>query len=61
MEDMLSQAEIDALLNGSSSEGNEENSANEELTSQEIDALGEIGNISMGTSATTLNSLLDKG
>lgn len=58
MEDMLSQAEIDALLNGSSSEGNEENSANEELTSQEIDALGEIGNISMGTSATTLNSLL---
>jgi len=27
MEDMLSQAEIDALLNGSSSEGNEENSA----------------------------------
>jgi len=58
MEDMLSQAEIDALLNGSSSEGNEESSTSEDLTSQEIDALGEIGNISMGTSATTLNSLL---
>ncbi len=59
MGDMLSQAEIDALLSGSSFNGSaavEDNS--ELLTSQEIDALGEIGNISMGTSATTLFTLL---
>lgn len=31
---------------------------NETLTKQEKDALGEIGNISIGTSATTLHSLL---
>ncbi|WP_265444724.1 flagellar motor switch phosphatase FliY [Acetivibrio straminisolvens] len=58
MEDMLSQAEIDALLNGGSSEVDKENNKGDDLTNQEIDALGEIGNISMGTSATTLNSLL---
>jgi flagellar motor switch protein FliN len=57
--DMLSQAEIDALLNGSASLDLDSSSANEEsLSSQEIDALGEIGNISMGTSATTLFTLL---
>lgn len=66
MGDMLSQAEIDALLNGGSSE--DEMTANEtadsaqsenmSLTPEEIDALGEIGNISMGTSATTLYALL---
>lgn len=59
MGDMLSQAEIDALLNGSSIGGGpprEEEPAG--LSSQEIDALGEIGNISMGTSATTLFTLL---
>lgn len=59
MGDMLSQAEIDALLNGTADSlmtdsGNDESS----LTPQEIDALGEIGNISMGTSATTLFTLL---
>lgn len=59
MGDMLSQAEIDALLNGTSfgSPAVAEKSS-EVLTSQEIDALGEIGNISMGTSATTLFTLL---
>lgn len=60
MGDMLSQAEIDALLNGSSITAapavQEEAPAG--LSSQEIDALGEIGNISMGTSATTLFTLL---
>jgi flagellar motor switch protein FliN/FliY len=58
MGDMLSQAEIDALLKRDDSD--EENYNNDEnlLTSQEVDALGEIGNISMGTSATTLYSLL---
>lgn len=31
---------------------------NIQITKEEIDALGEIGNISIGTSATTLYSLL---
>ncbi len=54
--DMLSQEEIDALLKGDvEDEGNEGNS---DLTSEEKDALGEIGNISMGTAATTLFTLL---
>ncbi len=59
MGDMLSQAEIDALLNGSSiSSTPSVQEAQAGLSSQEIDALGEIGNISMGTSATTLFTLL---
>lgn len=60
MGDMLSQAEIDALLNGSSVNDIENIGVDYggELTSQEIDALGEIGNISMGTAATTLFTLL---
>ena len=56
MGDMLSQAEIDALLNGTLSP--EIVNPNISLTAQEIDALGEIGNICMGTSATTLFTLL---
>lgn len=66
MGDMLSQEEIDALLHGVSSEDESmtEDVANlaepetEALTPEEVDALGEIGNISMGTSATTLYVLL---
>lgn len=60
MGDMLSQAEIDALLNGTSISdlGNGSSSDEASLSSQEIDALGEVGNISMGTSATTLFTLL---
>ena len=46
----LSQAEIDALLKS--------NSVN--ITDDEIDTLGEIGNISMGTAATTLYEILGK-
>jgi len=64
MGDMLSQAEIDALLSGALNmdEEQEEKSGSdaEVLTPQEIDAIGEIGNISMGTSATTLYTLLGK-
>ncbi|SHJ91518.1 flagellar motor switch phosphatase FliY [Paramaledivibacter caminithermalis] len=54
MADMLSQEEIDALLKGTTSDFEEDN----DLTDDEKDALGEIGNISMGTSATTLFTLL---
>ena len=70
MGDMLSQAEIDALLNGTSLE--EESPAAEAstdikppqellLNEEEKDALGEIGNISMGTSATTLYAFRAEG
>lgn len=56
MADMLSQDEIDALLGGSDAP----QAPNESLTNEEVDALGEIGNISMGTAATTLFTLLNK-
>jgi len=49
-DELLSQDEIDALLN--------DDVDVEELTEREIDAMGEVGNISMGTSATTLYTLL---
>lgn len=62
--DMLSQEEIDALLKGESSNEIEIEFQDEEseglLTEIEIDALGEIGNISMGTAATTLSTLLNR-
>lgn len=54
---MLSQEEIDALLNGNLDEVGVDNKKIM-LTDQEVDALGEIGNISMGTAATTLFTLL---
>lgn len=54
MVDMLSQEEIDALLNGG---GNDEEEISN-LTEEEKDALGEVGNITMGTAATTLFTLL---
>lgn len=60
MSDMLSQEEIDALLRGDSSPSQPVSSSEEHiLTDEEKDALGEIGNISMGTSATTLYTLLN--
>lgn len=68
MGDMLSQAEIDALLggtdidedNGFDNLDNEAITINDPLTEEEKDALGEIGNISMGTAATTLFTLLNQ-
>lgn len=50
---MLSQEEIDMLLRG-----NYDKVENEIINETEKDALGEIGNISMGTAATTLFTLL---
>lgn len=61
--DMLSQKEIDSLLNGGSNDEPELEFLEDEeelLSEMEIDALGEIGNISMGTAATTLSTLLNK-
>lgn len=65
MSDMLSQEEIDALLRGDSVVPQTDSSSTtqivaEALTDEEKDALGEIGNISMGTSATTLYTLLNQ-
>ena len=80
MDGMLSQDEINALLNGMSAddsadnetsetpqESNESASDNtpntdkpEALPDTEKDAVGEISNISMGTAATTLSSLLNQ-
>lgn len=64
MSDMLSQDEIDALLRGADAFEPEESSdvhtVNEYLSSLEQDALGEIGNISFGSSATALSTLLNQ-
>ena len=57
--DMLSQSEIDSLLKGNDLETNE-NFDEETITNIEKDAIGEIGNIGMGTAATTLSTLLNR-
>ena len=78
-DDMISQEEIDALLNGGSiptadsapageseaaaapavaSPDSSSSQLDDVLTDMEKDALGEIGNISMGSAATTLSVLL---
>lgn len=64
----LSQAEIDALLAGGGGDSSSDSSGgdasidsgntDELLSPIEKDALGEIGNISMGSAATTLSTLL---
>lgn len=67
MDGMLSQDEINALLNGvdlSADSGADTatatagGSTGEDLSDIEKDAIGEVANISMGTSATTLFHLL---
>src|SRR5690625_2639075 len=70
---MLSQEEINALLavrqddqgevnEGASGESDEEKEieVSKYLSSIEVDTLGEIGNISFGSSATTLSTLLNE-
>ena len=56
MDGVLSQEEINALLNSPSGTGSQE----ETLSEAEKDAIGEIANISMGTAATTLFSLVNR-
>ena len=56
MDGVLSQEEINELLNNDSASG----SGDELLTDAEKDAIGEIANISMGTAATTLFSLVNR-
>lgn len=66
MDGILSQDEINALLNGMSN-GNDSGDVApagqaEEMTLTDVekDAIGEVANISMGTSATTLYSLVNR-
>ena len=58
MDGVLSQEEISALLNGGADSGMDGNA--EKLTPDEIDIIGEVSNISMGTAATTLFSLVNR-
>ena len=68
MDGVMSQEEINALLNSTPDDAPQPaqsgGGASEErprlLTEKEEDALGEIGNISMGTAATTLFSLVNR-
>ncbi|MDD5935732.1 MAG: flagellar motor switch phosphatase FliY [Clostridiales bacterium] len=60
MDGMLSQEEINALLSGMGTDTKEDTAALETLTDAEKDALGEMSNISMGTAATTLSSLVSQ-
>ncbi|WP_432364039.1 flagellar motor switch phosphatase FliY [Sporosarcina sp. UB5] len=62
---VLSQEEIEALLRGepirmeeTATSSSEHQDVNDQLSEMEKDALGEIGNISFGSSATALSSLL---
>lgn len=57
----ISQEEIDALLKNGDNTQNAGASSNEEsLTTQEMDTIGEVSNICMGTAATALFSLVNK-
>lgn len=61
MDGVLSQEEIEALLNNDANDDAGKMAENNEngLTPDEVDAIGEISNISMGTAATTLFSLVN--
>jgi len=62
MDGMLSQEEINALLAGANADGlaDANTDGEETLTDEQKDAIGEISNISMGTAATTLSTLLNQ-
>ncbi len=64
-DNVLSQEEIEALLRGEpiraeepATSSSEHQNFDDQLSEMEKDALGEIGNISFGSSATALSSLL---
>lgn len=59
MDGMLSQEEINALLSGMDQTDTSATGISEELNESEKDAIGEISNISMGTAATTLSTLVN--
>jgi len=57
-DDFLSQEELDSLLKGLDNENIDEET--KKLDNNMLDTLGEIGNIAMGSGATTLSTLLRK-
>lgn len=57
MDGVLSQEEINALLNEPE---NETDGSSEEMSDMEKDAIGEVANISMGTAATALFALVNR-
>ncbi|QUI23238.1 flagellar motor switch phosphatase FliY [Vallitalea pronyensis] len=59
MDEMLSQEEINALLKGLDDTDSSSDDASKQIGEVEKDAIGEISNISMGTAATTLFSLVN--
>lgn len=60
MDGMLSQEEINALLSGMDTTAAESAYEADALSDMEKDIMGEIANISMGTAATTLSSLVNQ-
>ncbi|MDD6057547.1 MAG: flagellar motor switch phosphatase FliY [Clostridiales bacterium] len=58
MDGVMSQEEINALLNSPADSGAQTDT--ELLSSEERDTIGEVANISMGTAATTLFSLVNR-
>ncbi|MBR3770073.1 MAG: flagellar motor switch phosphatase FliY [Lachnospiraceae bacterium] len=60
MDGLLSQEEINALFSSNVDDDIETTSHSDLLSPEEKDAIGEISNISMGTSATTLSELVNK-
>lgn len=60
MDGVLSQEEISALLDNPEADAADGAVGADDLSSEEIDAIGEISNISMGTAATTLFSLVNR-
>lgn len=61
MDGLLSQEEINALFSSTDDDSESGSSAGSEaLSPEETDAIGEISNISMGTSATTLSALVNQ-
>jgi len=59
-DNFLSQEEIDSLLRKSMEVDGLEESKTEEISLEEKDVMGEVGNISMSTAATALSTLLNK-
>ena len=60
MDGLLSQEEINALFSSNLEDDVDSTSYADLLSPEEKDAIGEISNISMGTSATTLSELVNK-
>lgn len=57
---ILDQAEIDALLNSNFVDEHVDEHVHEKLSDEDLDALGEIANISMGSAATVLSELVNQ-